>query len=90
MFGLAVLAVVALPMSIHLAVAGGAVIGVFVLSAGWIAGSIGESRATLREVAGYTTVYERHYELWQLEPRTGAVVRRPGERQYKKSKSTKS
>lgn len=29
--------------------------------------------------AGYTTRCGSHQELWQLEPRTGAVLRRPGE-----------
>ena len=30
--------------------------------------------------AGYTTQYGKRFELWQLEPRTGEVLRRPGER----------
>jgi hypothetical protein len=29
--------------------------------------------------AGYTTLPTRHQDLWQLEPRTGAVLRHPGE-----------
>jgi hypothetical protein len=29
---------------------------------------------------GYTTTYESHYrDYWQLDPRTGEVLRRPGE-----------
>jgi hypothetical protein len=38
-------------------------------------------RASIRETqAGYTTLYDRYYDLWQLDPKTGAVLRHPGER----------
>ncbi len=38
-------------------------------------------RATRREAeAGYTTLWYRYYHLWQLDPRTGEALRRPGER----------
>jgi hypothetical protein len=30
--------------------------------------------------AGYTTLHGQRFDLWQLDPRDGAVLRRPGER----------
>jgi hypothetical protein len=37
-------------------------------------------RAELRErQAGYTTLRNKYRRLWQLDPATGAVIRRPGE-----------
>jgi hypothetical protein len=55
---------------------------------GWVLGMvlilvlIAVQRATeRREVrAGYTTLMNRHQNLWQLHPRTGAALRAPGER----------
>jgi hypothetical protein len=44
--------------------------------------AISEMRAEGRErAAGYTTLLRsrRYRNLWQLDPRTGGVVRRPGE-----------
>jgi len=47
--------------------------------------SVQSGRAELRERnAGYTTQYRARYELWQLDPTTGDVLRRPGERQARK------
>ena len=34
--------------------------------------------------AGYTTLYGRYRELWQLDHRTGEVLRRPGEREVRR------
>ena len=34
--------------------------------------------------AGYTTLFGRAYPYWQLDPKTGEVLRRPGEREAKK------
>lgn len=31
--------------------------------------------------AGYTTLYARYYQYWQLDSKTGEVLRRPGERE---------
>lgn len=46
----------------------------WIVSAGYLM-----MQAERREVrAGYTTLYSRRYRhLWQLDPRTGAVVRPP-------------
>ncbi len=33
----------------------------------------------LERAAGYTTEFGQGRDLWQLEPRTGVVLRRPGE-----------
>jgi len=39
------------------------------------------SAAAVRErKAGYTTLYGRYYAYWQLDHKTGEVLRRPGER----------
>jgi hypothetical protein len=40
---------------------------------------IGRAERLERE-AGYTTLFGKHYDLWQLDDRTGEVLRRPGER----------
>ena len=41
---------------------------------------LGQGRAELAEIAaGYTTLYHQNRELWQLDPKTGEVLRRPGE-----------
>lgn len=34
--------------------------------------------------AGYTTLHGRYFELWQLDPKTGEVLRRPGEREVRR------
>ena len=34
--------------------------------------------------AGYTTIYASYLDAWQLDPKTGEVLRRPGEREAKK------
>ena len=34
--------------------------------------------------AGYTTLYGRYWDLWQLDHRTGEVLRRPGEREVRR------
>ena len=42
-------------------------------------------RMALRERnAGYTTTFGDHPNLWQLDPMTGEVLRRPGERTVRK------
>lgn len=85
LFGLSLLALAVLPMPSRTIVAWTGTGFACAFATGIIVGSISEGRATLREMAaGYTTVYDRHFELWQLAPRTGAVVRRPGERDYPK------
>ena len=84
-FGLGLAGLLLLPMPARMIVSVAAFAVICVLGSGLILASLKESRATIREnAAGYTTVYQRHYELWQLNPRTGAVVRRPGERTYSK------
>lgn len=40
----------------------------------------GEQRSRLEHAAGYTTMFGGGYRYWQLEPGTGKVLRRPGER----------
>ena len=60
-------------------------VGFFVLSLGCCAialrAFIGMYSATRQEQrAGYTTLVGRPYRrYWQLDPKTGAVIRRPGE-----------
>jgi hypothetical protein len=50
-----------------------------------IRASIEWARTEMRERdAGYTTQYNKRYELWQLDSTTGEVLRRPGERQVRK------
>jgi hypothetical protein len=45
----------------------------------------GWARTEMRERdAGYTTQYNIRYELWQLDSKTGEVLRRPGERQARR------
>ena len=42
------------------------------------------ARQWIELAAGYTTLYGRAYPYWQLDPKTGEVLRRPGERKAKK------
>ena len=60
----------------------GSLLGLLVLCAFSIRAYVSESRAERRErEAGYTTLWSSRYrDYWQLHPKTGAVVRRPGER----------
>jgi hypothetical protein len=39
--------------------------------------------------AGYTTVPRAHFERWQLDPTTGEVLRRPGEREARRHGDTR-
>lgn len=56
------------------------VVGVSAAVVGLIA-SIGMSQMDAAEHrAGYTTSYGKWFSLWQLDPKTGEVLRRPGER----------
>ena len=58
-----------------------------VLALPGMAGAVVSSQARMAELrarrrereAGYTTEFGEGRDLWQLEPRTGAVLRRPGE-----------
>ena len=46
---------------------------------------VNSNGAVLRERdAGYTTLYGMFIHLWQLDPRTGEVLRRPGEREVRR------
>ncbi len=54
-------------------------------------GGVGISIAWLYQSAldrecdsGYTTLFGTHLELWQLDDRTGEVLRRPGEREVRR------
>jgi hypothetical protein len=38
--------------------------------------------------AGYTSLHGRYWELWQLDPKTGEVLRRPGEREVRRRPRT--
>ena len=40
----------------------------------------GYHRAIEERDHGYTTTYGDHNRLWQLDPKTGEVLRQPGER----------
>ena len=58
----------------------GVVLGAIAIWAGVsLAGAIERERE-----AGYTTLYGRYRELWQLDHRTGEVLRRPGEREVRR------
>ena len=50
---------------------------------GW-AGILGWHTARRERRAGYTTMYGSYLDAWQLDPKTGEVLRRPGEREAKK------
>jgi hypothetical protein len=43
------------------------------------AGANGWARAIEERDAGYTTTFGDQKHLWQLDPKTGSVIRRPGE-----------
>ena len=50
---------------------------------GWAA--VNSNSAIMRERdAGYTTLYGMFIHLWQLDHRTGEVLRRPGEREVRR------
>ena len=55
--------------------------GLVVLCVVALHGYLSQSRAEHRErEAGYTTLWASRYrDYWQLHPKTGAVIRRPGE-----------
>jgi CBS domain containing-hemolysin-like protein len=58
-------------------------IGAFVAAPIRIWAAIAGPRTEIRELGhGYTTLFGKNYDHWQLESRTGKVLRRPGERQY--------
>ena len=50
---------------------------------GWAAVN-GNAAAVRERDAGYTTLYGMFIHLWQLDHRTGEVVRRPGEREVRR------
>ena len=53
----------------------------------FVAPGLARIRTTRREAeAGYTTLWYRYYHLWQLDPKTGEVLRRPGERTTEKAR----
>jgi hypothetical protein len=49
----------------------------------WGAMNLSNANRSERD-AGYTTLFGHRWELWQLDARTGEVVRRPGERQVRR------
>jgi hypothetical protein len=49
----------------------------------WAFSAMSDAMRRERE-AGYTTLYSVHRELWQLHPKTGEVLRRPGEREVRR------
>lgn len=57
----------------------GGVVAVCGLAAGFISVK-GWQALQLEHAAGYTTMFGGGYRYWQLEPGTGKVLRRPGER----------
>ena len=63
----------------------GILVVVFGLSAAGLSGFINALRTGLRErQAGYTTLYGAMIDSWQLDHRTGEVLRMPGERQVRR------
>jgi hypothetical protein len=60
-----------------------AVVGGFCALAIW-AGASSYSAIQEERLSGYTTLYGRYWELWQLDHRTGEVLRRPGEREVRR------
>ena len=61
-------------------------IGLLLGGLGVVAG-LAESRAAMREVnACYTTLNNRYAAYWQLDPKTGDVLRRPGEHNAARSR----
>jgi hypothetical protein len=60
--------------------AGTALLAVLAAGTAGIYSSIqGVRRAGRERDRGYTTTYGDHRQLWQLDPGTGEVLRRPGE-----------
>ncbi len=49
----------------------------------WAGVELGAAMRRERE-GGYTTLYSVYRELWQLHPKTGEVLRRPGEREVRR------
>jgi hypothetical protein len=63
-----------------------AMLGAFAVVVGFSAlaiwaGASSYSAISEERASGYTTLYGRYWDLWQLDHRTGEVLRRPGERQ---------
>ena len=50
---------------------------------GW-ASILGWHTARRERRAGYTTIYGSYLDAWQLDPKTGEVLRRPGEREVRR------
>jgi hypothetical protein len=74
----------ALPDSVRQVEVAAALAGALVTWSAAFVAAIREGRVAMKErKAGYTTLYGMHYEYWQLDPRTGAVLRRPGDREAK-------
>jgi hypothetical protein len=74
-----------LPVPPRLITLGGLLVVIIAVCMVGIHAGIEWARTEIRERdAGYTTQYGKRYELWQLDPTTGDVLRRPGERQARK------
>lgn len=65
------------------------VIGIVVTVAAFAAALASLATSRRERAAGYTTLYGEKRDLWQLDPTTGAVLRRPGERDTRRRGPTK-
>ena len=69
----------------------GCLVAVFVLGASGLRAFARSNEAILAERdAGYTTLYGMFIHLWQLDHRTGEVLRRPGERKVRRQPKEES